>query len=261
VAGVKCPKCGVENSQNKGDCKSCGATMTPPIGEDSGGKHMPSGAQKDKTVNHKDVARKWRFDYAVTARDETIKGLDAVCGILSELEESAHTVQSFLDFCANQIARQFGIREVSIGLKSKADSLFRYRSIVGSNEVAEKALRSIAYNENDFRLNGSYRGTSLSKYSTLFLAEDNPYTNGEEVTYSHPVLLRSERRTATECIEGDYIDVYIFGQKGDLIGWIELSGTRAGNLPDVRTIRWIEAVSRIISFALSRVDFPGGRGN
>ena len=84
----------------------------------------------------------------------------------------------------------------------------------------------------------------------VFLAEDNPYVEGEEETYSHPVLLGSRRKSLTDSVEGDYIDIMIFGKGDEMIGWIEIAGTRAGKIPDIATIRWIEVISKVIGAAI-----------
>ncbi|UCE81159.1 MAG: hypothetical protein JSV94_01645 [Methanobacteriota archaeon] len=201
-------------------------------------------------VHHHDIARKWKFEYSYGAPDQTIKGLEAITGILSHIEKPHIDLRTLLNDTATLISKHFGIREVTIGLKDKKDGLFRYISMVGLREDAEQALRRLAYTVDDFRPGGRYKGTSLGKFSTLFLAEDNPYAEGEEDTYSHPVLLGSRRKSLTESIEGDYIDVMIFGKGDEIIGWIEVSGTRAGKIPDILTIRWIEAISKILSVAI-----------
>jgi hypothetical protein len=51
-------------------------------------------------------------------------------------------------------------------------------------------------------------------------------------------------------LEADYIDTWIQGVNGRLLGWIEISGTRTGKLPDILTIKLIEVIASIIGVAL-----------
>jgi len=59
-----------------------------------------------------------------------------------------------------------------------------------------------------------------------------------------------KRKSITESLEGDYLDVLVFGKKGEIAGWLEISGTRTGELPDIQTIRWMELISKIIGTAI-----------
>lgn len=58
------------------------------------------------------------------------------------------------------------------------------------------------------------------------------------------------RLSPSDSLEADYIDIWIQGVNGKLLGWIEISGTRTAKLPDVLTIRQIEIIASIIGAAL-----------
>ena len=261
---MRCAVCGAVNEDSAFKCKSCGEPFswhrarpaeTPAGGLGDGSSHHAVGsrfpqASRIAQVHHHDIARKWKFEYSFGAPDQTARGLEVISAIVSHLERPHIDLRALLDEAAALISKHFSIREVTIGLKDRKDGLLRYVSIVGIREEAEKALRRLAYTVDDFRTDGRYKGTSLGKQSALFLAEDNPYVEGEENTYSHPVLLGSRRKSLTDSIEGDYIDVMIFGKGDEIIGWIEIAGTRAGKIPDVPTIRWIELISKIIGAAI-----------
>jgi len=203
-----------------------------------------------RSVDHEDVARKWKLDYLSAIRDQTNRTLEGIQKLFSHFQKPEIDIRALLQDAADMIARQLGIKEVTIGLRSPADGLYRYEVMVGVREDAEKGHRRIAYTADDFRDNSKYKGTALSKYSRLFLAEDSPYVNDEKDSYSRPVLLGLRRGSMTESLEGDYIDVHIYGMEDNLVGWIELSGTKTGNIPDVTTIRWVELISRIIGTAI-----------
>lgn len=251
------------NTDSAAVCKSCGETakraeeLSP--AEERPFKESRS-AQSASTlpVHHHDIARKWKFEYAFGAPDEASRGLEAISTLLSHLEKPHIDLRMLLNEAAALISKHFGIREVTIGLRDKKDGLFRYVAVVGIRAEAEAALRRVAYTIEDFRPEGRYKGTSLGKYTSLFLAEDNPYVNGEETTYSHPVLLGSRRKSLTDSVEGDYIDVMIFGKGDAVVGWIEIAGTRAGKIPDINTIKWMETISRIIGTAIICKEYREG---
>lgn len=68
--------------------------------------------------------------------------------------------------------------------------------------------------------------------------------------YNRPALLAKKRHGATESLEGDYIDIRILGRGEELLGWIEISGTRAMKLPNITTVRWVEVIASVIAAAL-----------
>jgi hypothetical protein len=155
-----------------------------------------------------------------------------------------------MEEAAALIQKQFSIREVAIGLRSPADGFYRYEVLLGFRSDAEAALRRLAYSESDFWNDDTYKCTSISKLTRLFLAEDNPYTDGEKNSYSRPFMLGFKRSSPDESVEGDYFNVVIPGASGEAIGWIEFSGTRSGRIPDAMTIRWVEAIATVIGSAM-----------
>jgi hypothetical protein len=215
-----------------------------------------------KVIDHESIARQLKRDYSFAIKDQTARALNGIQSICAHLEHKELDIHAFLNEAANMISRVFAIREIAIGLKSSGNGLFRYEVIVGSREDAEKALRRLVYTLDDFGENSRYKGRRISKYSVLFLAEDSPYSDGEKDSYSRQILLGSKRKSMTESLEEDYLDVYMYGIGDELLGWIEISGTRTGNLPDATTIKWIELISKIIgtalSYANSRRGYLGG---
>lgn len=273
VAGVECPNCGASIPDTRGVCLSCGKVLgilgesskaretaakgfSPDSKKQSGVLHR----QMMESFNHGDIARKWKLDYSFAVKDQTNRTLDGVQKLFSHFQKPETDIRALLEDAANLIAQQLRIREVTIGLRSPVDGLYRYEVMVGARADAEKAFRRIAYTADDFRENSKYKGTSLSKYSKLFLAEDSPYADGEKDSYSRPFLLGMKRGSMTESLEGDYLDVHIYGMEDDLVGWIELSGTKTGNIPDVTTIRWVELISKIIGTAITSQNARSAKG-
>jgi len=192
-----------------------------------------------------------RLDYSYAKGDRNLRIMDAVQSLFFHLHAGKVDTKSLLNDAANLINRQFSIREVAIGLKSGADGKYRYEALVGYRKESEEAHRKLAYSYNEMYDEAKYKGTVLSKYTRLFLAEDEPYAPGEETTYSRPMMLKLRRKAIEDSIEGDYLDTNIYGSGDDLLGWIEISGTNGWKLPDITTIKWIEVIACVIGSALS----------
>jgi len=114
------------------------------------------------------------------------------------------------------------------------------------------AHKKITYTYDDLNDPKKYRPITISHQTKLFLAEDDPYGPGESNTYSEHMMRQSKRKSATDSIEGDYIDIYIFGPQDETYGWIEISGTWDGRIPDARSIRCLEMISSVLGIAIAR---------
>lgn len=151
---------------------------------------------------------------------------------------------------ADTIRTQFGIDNVAIGFKSPEDGKYRYVVLAGFREEAARARMKLEYTIDDFYKNGAFNGTFISKYTKIFLAEDNEYRDLERVAYNRPLLLGLKRRSLNDSLEADYFDSFIMGTEDELLGWIEISATRTGKLPDAVTIRWVETAASLIGATL-----------
>lgn len=160
-------------------------------------------------------------------------------------------LDKLLNEAADFIWRQFGIDNVAIGLRDPKDGLYRYKAMVGFRPDAIEAHKKIVYKKEEFFENGKYHGVTISKYTRMYLAEDNlPDDVLERGAYNRPGLLKMRRTDSTDSLEGDYIDMGIYSKGDELVGWIEISGTRTLKLPDVTTIRWVEVIASIIGVAV-----------
>lgn len=211
---------------------------------------------KPRDVDYRDIPKKMKFDYEHAVRDHSGRTLAAVQALMQQIESPQPDVRKLMLDALNLISRQFGIMDVAIGLKGP-DGLFRYNTLVGLREDAVAERKKIAYKKEEFYDAGPYKGYWISKYTKLYLSEDHPYVDSETGTYNRPILLKeSKRRLSTEALEGDYLDMHIFDTNNELIGWIEISGTRTGQLPDASAIRWIELMGCIIGIALRMPSGP-----
>ncbi len=215
---------------------------------------VESGMAQQGSLRPEEVERKLKMEYLYGQKDVYRKSLDGVQSLMEQLREPQLDVKAMMQEVADIIAKQFWIREVTIGSKDPRDGKLKYDVAAGLREDAKAALESICYDEDEFVNGGRYHGRSISKYTKLYLAEDTPYTEGEKGTFSRPILLESKRRSLDECLEADYFNVHILGEGDRLLGWIETSGTRDGRFPDSVTMRWIELLSMILGVAMTRAN-------
>ena len=227
------------------------AKSNPPI---TAGPRPPNAQPGRETSNdkvHDDAARKIKQEYAHGRKESWMRGLDSIHGLIKQLMGEEPDINEVLNSTARSIYSQFNIKEVSIGLRS-SDGLFRYVAMYGLRDESWAAHRKLVYNEKQLMDPSKYKWTDISHHTKLFLAEDNTYTQDEALTRSEHLSMRSKRKTAEDFIEGDYMDVFIYGPKDEILGWIETSGTWDGKIPDARTIRSLEVVSSILALAIMR---------
>lgn len=199
-----------------------------------------------KEVDPKDVVSKMKFDYTRGVRDHSTRALEAVNELCASLEKQDLNIDVFLKQTAELISKHFGISSVAIGVRDPVDRMYKYRVVVGLDDSVAEGYKALTYSRQQLFDNKTYPSHDISSRTKLFLSEDHPYADGEEFTYKSPRLIGLKRRSLTDSLEADYIDVLFFGSGGDIIGFIEASGTRLRKLPDVITIKWLELISCII---------------
>lgn len=195
-----------------------------------------------------------KLDYLHGIMDSNQKSLDGIQVLFSHIRNPQTKIDDLLQEAANLISRLFGIDNVAVGLRDSKDGLYKYRAMVGFRNDAIEGHKSIAYKKEQFFDDLQYIGTDISKLSRLYLAEDNVISEEERKSFNRPGLLAMKRMTADASLEGDYIDTKILGARDELLGWIEISGTRVLKLPDAATIRWVETIASILGAALMCLD-------
>lgn len=206
--------------------------------------------QQRPAVNPDEVARKLRLDYLYSQKDQSQKVLDGVQVLLGHFQRHEFSLDEFMNDLLNLMRRRLWLRETTVALLDTKDGLYRYRYQSGLRKEAWDAHAPLSYRAADLVNPAVYRGKEISKITTLFLAEDNPYGQGEDGTYSRPVMLQSKRLSVDESIEGDYFDTWMIGKGKEIVGWIEFSGTTSSKLPDGTTLKWIELLASLASVAV-----------
>jgi hypothetical protein len=201
-------------------------------------------------VSEEQVLRKIKFDFMRPSADLSLRMLEDIESLFSHYKRKDLHVKELLQEAADLIGKHLRIREVTIGLRSHVDGLLRYEVMCGLRQETWAAHQTLAYDDDQFSNDDVYKGRPITKYSKLYLAESNPYAEGEEQTYSRPLMMQSRRYNIDDSVEGDYIDTVIPGIDDYVIGWIEVSGTRMGKLPDASAIRWLEVIAHILGAIL-----------
>lgn len=247
---MKCPTCETENQNTQSRCQKCGRQLTATGAKPSGAANAtpPSSA----AVSPDEVARKLKMDYSRVAKDDADRYLECVQQLSTQIVTPKNDSRQLVDYAAKMIFKQFHIKEVAIGLRSASDGRFRYVAMQGMRANIWAQHTGLSYAHDSFFSNSKYKGTLISKLTKLLLAEDEPYDEVEKKTYSEHLMRSSKRRMPDDSIEGDYLDTLIYGTDGDLIGWIEVSGTWDDKLPTARAIRAIEIMANLMGIALSR---------
>ena len=191
--------------------------------------------------------------YMLVPIDEDGKILDAIQKFMVVTQQQPITTRRIIHEAALTTLRVFPFKEITIGLKSPVDGLYRYEEIVGHSKTAEQALKKLAYTYEEFFSQKDYPAIRLSKFTELALAEEQPFLEHEKDTYNRPILLSETRNSIEKFVEGDYLDVYMYDSNEDMIGWIELGLTKDGRMPSIRIIKWLEFFASIISVILQRV--------
>jgi len=203
-------------------------------------------------VDQKDVAVSTSLDYWRGVKDHTTRALEAVCDLCWRLEQRHFTADSFVRDAAELILKLFSIETVAIGARDPVDRLYKYKVVVGLEKEITDGFSNLTYTREQLLDSSTYPSHEISSHTRLFLTEDHPYAKGEEFTYRRPGLIGMKRRTVSDSLEADYLDIFFHEPNGDILGFIEISGTRLRKLPDAATIRWIELIGALLGVALHR---------
>lgn len=197
------------------------------------------------------IKRRMWLEYQYASTNPSGERVDCIHHLINELADPTLDMHAFLQNAADAIRNKIGVKEVTIGLKDASDGKYRYEVMSGLHEENWEAHKQLAYTFEEFFSQDIYKFMQISKYTRLYLAEDNPYDKDEEGTFHRDVMLQSARKSLDDTIEGDYIDVLILGKGEDLLGWIEISGMQNGKFPDAHTIKCIELLASTIGVALA----------
>ncbi len=211
---------------------------------------MASRIAAGKVVTPTEVAMKMKLDYAHGLRDPTSKILEAILAMAAKLEKPGFDLRAILQESAEMISRNLGIASVAIGLWNPSLMKYKYEVVVGLNPESVKGFMALSYNRNELTDPKTYPQHDISRMTKVFLGEEHPYADNEEFSYNKPILLGMNRYAVDESLEADYLCVFFRGPGDEILGWMDISGTRLKKLPDSTTIRWIELIGQILGMAV-----------
>jgi len=170
------------------------------------------------------------------------KIIDSIIDLISTLQQNS--VGSFLLDCAMMISRQFDFKEIAIGLKDKTDGLYKYGIFLGIMPAAQEALKKIKYTYEDMTDNVKYPDVKIGRFSEYVMTESS---ETDLRTYNRPGFIGKNRERIDGFVEGDYLDIYMYGGGDELIGWFEISNPKDGKIPDKDKLKWLEFTVSIIA--------------
>jgi len=210
------------------------------------------GSEGSGPVRPELIKKRMWLAYQYACSNPSNERTDCIHAMINNLADPNLDMKNFLQEVADAINNKLGIKETTIGLKDGSDGLYRYVVMSGLTESEWEAHKILAYKYEDFYSQNVYKFMQISRYTHLSLADDNPYAEGEDATYEKDLMLHSKRKGLEDTIEGDYLDVMIYGKGDDLLGWIEISGMKNGHFPDVETVKCLELLASVIGIALAR---------
>jgi hypothetical protein len=164
-------------------------------------------------------------------------------------------IDHILQDAATIIYTIFGFKEVLIGLKNN-NGLFRYRVILGHSKKAKEAIAEAEYRIEEMAHSEEFPGVVMSNLCEFNLKEDLPDNATEIRQFNRPAELSKERTSIDEMMEGDYLDVYIYGVDDKMLGWIEVSYPGDGRFPSREKVRGLELLASVIGLSLSYLGLP-----
>ena len=194
-----------------------------------------------------------RTKYSPVPKDDQEKIIEGIRSFLLTTKDKNSRLKTILENAARTIYRLFEFKEIAIGLKSLDDGLYRYEVTLGFRHEAELAYKQLVYTLDDMTSGEKYPFVKLSKTMEYCTSEGMKSDKREDfISYNRPKVMSLHRKSMEQFIEGDYIEINIYGYDKELIAWIELANTKDGKLPGRTNLKWIEMIGSIIGTIIQR---------
>lgn len=205
------------------------------------------------TLDAETVKRRLRFDYVRVKNEPGSRAVDGITSLMGHFHRQQMNINEVIQEASDIIQRQFKLKWVMIGVKGKADGLFRYTVMTGMNKDVWERQRKRTYRAEDFEPScGTYKFGEISDLTRVYLQEENMLSSEEDKKLvQRPALLYSKRMKSSDTLEADFIDTLMYGPGRTLLGWIEYSGTVANEFPQPVVIRQIEGYSAVLAAAVA----------
>jgi len=195
------------------------------------------------------IDRKFRMfiedKYSFVLKDAEEKIIDSLITWMELAMDRKQPLKTVLEQAAKLIFRQFEFREVGIGLKSRTSETYKYEVLFGYKREIVDSFLELEYTLDDMVSQDRFPYIKMGRRSELNPAEGLP--DEERILFNRPYQLTARRVSMDDFLEGDYLDIWMYGPNKELIGWFELANPVNGKLPTRRTIRWIELIAGVCS--------------
>lgn len=128
------------------------------------------------------VKRGLRTSYLAARSDHTSRLIDGYASILTRFQKRPMVLRDLLQEAANFLQRQFRLRWVMIGQKSK-DGLYRYEVMSGVRPEVWEKQSARTYTKEEFapEVKGFFTAAEISRLTRAYLEEDNPLAQEDMV--------------------------------------------------------------------------------
>jgi len=181
--------------------------------------------------------------YSIIPKDENERIMNEIRALIEFASDRRNPLMKILERLAKTINKMFEFKCVSIGLRCE-DGYFRYLAFVGHPKESVEALKRLKYDLHQMVDYDKFPNIRIGLSAQYHPVESFPGDAQDEfVAHHRPKLLSEPRTNLNEFLPGDYIDIFMHGYEGEILGWIELSETKDGRLPSRSSVRWIELMA------------------
>ncbi len=198
-----------------------------------------------------DLVTRLKETYSTLNKTEDEKLMSEIHALVQFSMDRRNPTNKVLDKVARLILKEFEFKSVSIGVRGE-DGMYRYVAFGGHPKEAEDALRMQKYDIRDMLDYDKYPNIRIGAIAQFNPVEGFPDKKDELVGHHIPSIPSGPRGDTNSFLPGDYIDVFLHGTDGKLIGWIELLETKNGRLPPRESIRWIELIGDVSAALLQQ---------
>ena len=203
---------------------------------------------------YEELKRSIRERYSSIPQNESEMIVDAI-RMFNEEMLGTRDIDRILQEAGELVFSLFGFKEVLIGLKEE-NGLFRYKVILGHSKKAEDAIVEAEYEIEEMSCSEDFPCVMVSNQSEFCFKEDLPDNEREVRQFNRPADLSNERKNLEDMMEGDYLDVFIYGKDDKMIGWIEVSYPSNGKFPSREAVRGLELLASTLGVAFSKQEPP-----
>jgi len=195
----------------------------------------------DKPQIIRELERKLKAEYQALDKSDEDRLLNGLLKF-NEILRKKTDLRAILADCGMAIYRLFPFKEIGIGLWNPIEGFYRYEFLMGHSPAAQEAHKNIKLSYDDMMVGKDQCYIQITKYTQLNYTEglsDDPKAK-DEALFNRPSKLSEKRESMDIMMEGDYFDIYMFNQREEMMGWLEVCNTKDGKFPSMREIKWLE---------------------